>query len=85
MTFIDPNNADPGVWADSAYRSEEAEKVLQDAGYESHICEKCQRNRPLTDEQRRTTAGDPRSVPVSSTSSASRRTAWVGNSSAPLA
>ncbi len=34
---------------------------------------------------RPTTAGDPRSVPESSTSSVFRKTAWVGNSSAPLA
>lgn len=46
--LIDPDNVDPGVWADSAYRSQETEKVLQDAGYES---EKGQRNQPLTDEQ----------------------------------
>ncbi len=49
--LIDPDNVDPGVWADSAYRSQDTEKVLQDAGYESHICEKGQRNQPLTDEQ----------------------------------
>lgn len=49
--LIDPDNAHPGVWADSAYRSEETEQVLQDAGYESHICEKGQRNQPLTDAQ----------------------------------
>ncbi len=35
--LIDPDNVDPGVWADSAYRSQDTEKVLQDAGYESHI------------------------------------------------
>ena len=48
---IDPDNEDPGVWADSAYRSEETEAVLADAGYESHICEKGQRDQPLTPEQ----------------------------------
>jgi len=49
--LVDSDNVDPGIWADSAYRSEETEQVLQDAGYESHICEKGQRNQPLTDEQ----------------------------------
>ena len=49
--LIDPDNADPGVWADSAYRSEETEAVLARAGYESHICEKGQAGRPLGAEQ----------------------------------
>lgn len=42
----DPDNADPQVWADSAYRSEATE-----AGYESHICVKGQSNRPLSQAQ----------------------------------
>ena len=49
--LIDPDNEDPGVWADSAYRSEETEAVLEDAGYESHICEKGQAGQPLSAEQ----------------------------------
>ncbi|WP_089725905.1 IS5 family transposase [Candidatus Thiosymbion oneisti] len=49
--LVDPDNVAPGVWADSAYRREETEEVLQDAGYKSQRCEKGQRNRPLTDEQ----------------------------------
>lgn len=81
---VDPDNIDPGVWADSAYRGEETEEVLQDAGYESHICEKGQRNQSRMS-SRRTTVCAPRFAPVSSISSASRRTAWAGNSSAPLA
>jgi len=32
-TLVDPNNLDPEVWADSAYRSEETEAVLQNADY----------------------------------------------------
>ena len=40
------------VWADSAYRSEDREKQLEDEGIESHIHEKAQRNKPLTDEQK---------------------------------
>ena len=39
------------MWADSAYRSEETEAVLADAGYESHICEKGQGGQPLSAEQ----------------------------------
>jgi IS5 family transposase len=38
--IVDADNADAGVWADSAYRSGETEAVLADAGYTSHICEK---------------------------------------------
>jgi IS5 family transposase len=49
--LIDPDNEDPGVWADSAYRSEETEAVLEDAGYQSHICEKGQTGKPLSAEQ----------------------------------
>ena len=48
---LDPDNADPQVWADSAYRSEATEAALSEAGYESHICEKGQSNQPLSDAQ----------------------------------
>lgn len=44
---LDPDNEDPQVWADSAYRSEAAEANLVGAEYESHIHEKGQANRPL--------------------------------------
>jgi IS5 family transposase len=50
---IDPDNADPEVWADSAYRSEETQAVLEKAGYVSHIQEKGHAGQPLTDEQNR--------------------------------
>ena len=49
--LVDPENEDPGMWADSAYRSEETEAVLEQAGYESHICEKGQAGQPLSAEQ----------------------------------
>jgi transposase, IS5 family len=49
---IDSDNAGPDVWADSAYRSEETEAVLEDAGYVSHINEKAHRGHPLTDAQK---------------------------------
>jgi IS5 family transposase len=49
--IIDPDNSEPQVWADSAYRSEATETALSEAGYESHICEKGQSNQPLSDEQ----------------------------------
>jgi len=49
---IDPDNADPEVWADSAYQSEETETVLEDAEYVSHIHEKGQKDRPLTEVQK---------------------------------
>jgi IS5 family transposase len=48
---LDPDNAGPQVWGDSAYRSEATEAALSGAGYESHICEKGQSNQPLSDEQ----------------------------------
>lgn len=40
------------VWADSAYRSEEREKDLEEREIKSQINEKAQRNKPLTDEQK---------------------------------
>ncbi len=49
--LIDPDNADSGVWADSAYRREETEAVRREAGYESHICEKGQAGQPLSPAQ----------------------------------
>jgi len=49
--IIDPDNADPRVWGDSAYRSEATEAALGGAGYESHICEKGRSDRPLGEEQ----------------------------------
>ena len=49
--LVDSDNEDPGMWADSAYHSEESESVLQEAGYESHICEKGQAGQPLSAEQ----------------------------------
>ena len=51
---LDPDNADPHVWADSAYRSEATEAALSEAGDESHICEKDQSNQPLTEAQQAT-------------------------------
>nr|WP_295543993.1 transposase [uncultured Thiohalocapsa sp.] len=48
---MDSDNADPHVWADSAYRSEQTEGALSGAGYERHLCEKGRRNQPLNDEQ----------------------------------
>jgi len=48
---LDFENPDPRVWADSAYRSEEAELALAGAGFESHIHEKGQSNAPLSDAQ----------------------------------
>ncbi len=48
---LDPDNADPQVWADSAYRSGATEAAPSGAGYASHICEKVQGKQPFTDDQ----------------------------------
>ena len=48
---IDPDNEDPDVWADSAYRSEATEARLEGATYLSPIHEKGQAGQPLNDEQ----------------------------------
>ena len=51
---LDPDNADPQVWADSAGRSDATEAALSEAGYESHIGEKGQSNQPRSDAQQAT-------------------------------
>ena len=43
--------ADPQVFADSAYRSQEREAALAAAGLESWIVERAYRNKPLSEEQ----------------------------------
>ena len=44
-------NADDGVWANSAYWSEDHELILGAMDYESHIHEKGSRDKPLTAKQ----------------------------------
>ena len=41
------------VWGDSAYRSEEIEEKLKEAGFKSKIHEKGYRNKPLTETQKK--------------------------------
>jgi len=45
--MLDEGNGGEGVWADSAYRSKEAEKVLKERGYRSHVHRKGSRNKTL--------------------------------------
>lgn len=49
--LLDCKNESAEVWADSAYRSEQVERVLKMAGYTSHIHEKGHRNKALSAEQ----------------------------------
>lgn len=51
--LIDPMNTSADVYADSAYRSEEFEVELLEAGYRSKIHFKAYRNTPLTKQQGR--------------------------------
>ena len=44
-------NTSKDVWADSAYRSEEHELVLDGMGYRSKVHKKGKRNKPLTDRE----------------------------------
>lgn len=46
--FLDPDNTNANVWADSAYRSAEKEASLNEKGYRSHINTKGRRNKPLS-------------------------------------
>ncbi|MBP0043182.1 MAG: transposase, partial [Roseofilum sp. SBFL] len=50
--LIDIENADPEIWADSAYRSEEIEWTLSILGFESKIHEKGCRYRLLSEAQK---------------------------------
>jgi len=45
-------NTSRDVWADSAYRSEEAERMLEADGYRSHVHTKGKRNQPLSERQK---------------------------------
>jgi IS5 family transposase len=49
---VDDNKKKRPVYADSAYRSEEKEELLAKDEIPSQICEKGQKNKPLTDEQK---------------------------------
>ena len=48
---LDANNTASGVWADSAYRSQETEEKLAARGMTSHIHRRGSRNKPLTARQ----------------------------------
>ena len=48
----DASPEDRGVSADSAYRSTEAESMLKEKGFISHVQERAYRNTPLTKEQK---------------------------------
>ena len=50
-TLLDPENTGVEVFADSAYRSEESEQLLQEKGYRNRIHERAYRNRPLSKAQ----------------------------------
>jgi len=47
------DNTAKDVWADSAYRSEEHEQGLKNAGYRSHVHKKGTRGRPLSERAQR--------------------------------
>ncbi len=49
---LDDDNEGEAIWADSAYRSELIEAVLEMLKFLSHIHERAYRNRPLTQEQK---------------------------------
>ena len=49
---LDDENQGEEIWADSAYRSELIESVLEMLRFLSHIHERAYRNRPLTQEQK---------------------------------
>ena len=50
--LLDDENEGEEIWADSAYRSELIEAVLEMLKFLSHIHERAYRNRPLTEEQK---------------------------------
>ena len=50
--LLDRDNTGKEIWADSAYRSKEAEEKLAEQGFISHINERAYRNAPLTEGQK---------------------------------
>ncbi len=50
--LLDQDNAADSLWADSAYRSQTTEEILELMGFESHIHERAYRNAPLSDDQK---------------------------------
>ena len=49
--ILDIDNQADAIWADSAYRSQDAEWVLETIGFDSQIHERAYRNFPLTEQQ----------------------------------
>lgn len=47
--LLDPDNTSRDIWADSAYRSQEAIERLEENGYREHLQRKGSRNRKLTE------------------------------------
>jgi IS5 family transposase len=52
--LLDEDNASDTIWADSAYRSEAIEQVLELMGFDSQIHERAYRNAPLDAQQKQT-------------------------------
>ena len=50
--LLGPAESNPDVYADSAYRSKETERTLEQGNYKSHVHERAYRNKPLTDSQK---------------------------------
>jgi IS5 family transposase len=51
--LLDPDNTSKDVWADSAYRSEESLRDLQDQGFREHLQRKGCRHKKLTTREQR--------------------------------
>jgi IS5 family transposase len=49
--ILDKDNTGSGVWADSAYRSEDTEKLLKKRTLKNHVHRKSYRNHPLSEFQ----------------------------------
>jgi len=50
--LLQPASKNPDIYADSAYRSKQAEEDLEAASYRSHVHERPYRNTPLSDAQK---------------------------------
>lgn len=50
--LLDEDNQGDEIWADSAYRSQGIEQVLELMGFESHIHERAYRKHPLSEVQK---------------------------------
>ena len=83
--LLDEANTCSKVWADSAYRSEDAERRLKENGFITQVHRRGKRGKPLSKYQAKRGPAAPGSGLASSMSSLSRKAPWAASWFAQLA